>query len=149
MLIIDGYDIMTEQLTFSMIKPDAVKRNITGRINSYFEEAGLRIVAQKRVILTPSQAMEFYCEHKDKSFFSSLIENITAGPVILQVLAGPDAIALNRKIMGATNPDAAEPGTIRKDLAISIDLNSVHGSDSLESAGREISFFFSVCEILR
>jgi nucleoside-diphosphate kinase len=140
---------MSQELTFSMIKPDATKRNLTGKINSCLENAGLKIVAQKMTTLTEAQAKEFYYEHKDKGFFNDLIKNITAGSVVLQVLSGENAIMLNRKIMGATNPEQAEAGTIRKDFAESIDLNSVHGSDSADSARREISFFFSECEVMK
>ena len=136
-----------QERTLSIIKPDAVERNITGKINTMIEEAGLRIVAQKRIHLTPAQAEEFYCEHQEKTFFSSLINFMTSAPVIVQVLEGEDAVARYRKIMGATNPAVAEEGTIRKTYALSIDKNSVHGSDSLESAKREIEFFFSKIEI--
>ena len=139
---------MAEEYTFSMIKPDATKGNLTGKINSYFEGQGLKIVAQKMTKLTEDQAKAFYYEHKDRGFYNDLIKNITAGPVVLQVLKGEGAVLLNRKIMGATNPTQAEANTIRKDFAESIDNNSVHGSDSIDSAKREISFFFSVCEIV-
>lgn len=139
---------MTKQLTFSMIKPDATSRSVTGQINSYLEKNGLKIVAQKMVQLTETQAKEFYAEHKARPFFNDLVKNITAGPVVLQVLYGDDAVLLNRKIMGATNPSDAEQGTIRADFAQSIDHNSIHGSDSPISAEREIAFFFSKCEIL-
>lgn len=136
-----------QERTLSIIKPDAVERNITGKINTMIEDAGLRIVAQKRIHLTSAQAEEFYCEHQEKTFFSSLINFMTSAPVIVQVLEGEDAVARYRKIMGATNPAVAEEGTIRKTYALSIDKNSVHGSDSLESAKREIEFFFSKIEI--
>ncbi len=136
------------QYTFSMIKPDATKRNITGEINSFFEKAGLVIVAQKRIRLTKEQAIAFYYEHKERSFFDGLIEDITCGPVIAQILKGEDAILKNRKIMGATNPEQADEGTIRKVFAESIAANSVHGSDSPEAAEREIAFFFSQLEII-
>ena len=138
---------MSIEYTFSMIKPDATKRNLIGQINSYLERSSLKIVAQRLTILTKSQAESFYAEHKERGFFNSLIDYITSGPVVLQVLKGNDAIAKNRKIMGATNPEQAEPGTIRKDFAESIEANSIHGSDSLESAQREISFFFAKNEI--
>ena len=133
--------------TLSIIKPDAVTRNITGKVNSMIEESGLKIVAQKLIRLTPKQAEEFYAEHKDKAFFTSLVEIMCSAPVIVQVLQGEDAVARYRKIMGATNPAVAEEGTIRKTFALSIDRNTVHGSDSLESAKREVSFFFSDLEI--
>ena len=136
------------QYTFSMIKPDATKRNITGEINSFFEKAGLSIVAQKRIRLTKEQAIAFYYEHSERSFFNGLIEDITSGPVIAQILKGEDAIVKNRNIMGATNPEQAEEGTIRKVFAENIAANSVHGSDSLEAAEREIAFFFSKLEII-
>ncbi len=133
--------------TLSIIKPDAVTRNITGKVNSMIEESGLKIVAQKLIRLTPKQAEEFYAEHKDKAFFTSLVEIMCSAPVVVQVLQGEDAVAKYRKIMGATNPAVAEEGTIRKTFALSIDRNTVHGSDSLESAKREVSFFFSNLEI--
>ena len=133
--------------TLSIIKPDAVTRNITGKVNSMIEESGLKIVAQKLIRLTPKQAEEFYAEHKDKAFFTSLVEIMCSAPVVVQVLQGEDAVAKYRKIMGATNPAVAEEGTIRKTFALSIDRNTVHGSDSLDSAKREISFFFSDLEI--
>ena len=133
--------------TLSIIKPDAVTRNITGKVNSMIEESGLQIVAQKLIRVTPKQAEEFYAEHKDKAFFTSLVEIMCSAPVIVQVLQGEDAVARYRKIMGATNPAVAEEGTIRKTFALSIDRNTVHGSDSLESAKREVSFFFSDLEI--
>ena len=133
--------------TLSIIKPDAVERNITGKVNAMIEESGLRIVAQKRIHLTVKQAEEFYREHKDKAFFTSLVDFMTSAPVIVQVLEGDDAVSLYRKIMGATNPAIAEEGTIRKTFALSIDKNTVHGSDSIESAKREVGFFFSEIEI--
>lgn len=134
--------------TLSIIKPDATSRNITGKVNAMIEEAGLHIVAQKRILLTPEQAEEFYAEHKDKAFFTSMIEQMTSASVIVQILEADNAIALYRKIMGATNPAVAEEGTIRKTFALSIDKNTVHGSDSEESAKREIEFFFSHIEIV-
>jgi nucleoside-diphosphate kinase len=140
---------VTQELTLSIIKPDATKRNITGLVNSYFEKGGLKIVAQKMTVLTKQQAEEFYGEHKERPFFNDLVEFITSGPVILQVLKGDNAIALNRQIMGATNPENADVGTIRKDLALSIEANTVHGSDSAESAKREINFFFDAAEIIK
>ncbi len=134
--------------TLSIIKPDAVGRNITGKINALIEDAGLKIIAQKMLRLSKTQAEEFYAEHQGKSFFPNMIDRMTSGPVIVQVLAAPDAIGRYRKIMGATNPDVAEPGTIRKNFALGIDQNSVHGSDSPQSAEREIKFFFSEIEIV-
>ncbi len=134
--------------TLSIIKPDATTRNITGKVNSMIEDAGLRIIAQKRIRLTPLQAEEFYAEHKDKAFFTNLVDFMTSAPVVVQVLEADDAIALYRKIMGTTNPAVAEEGTIRKTFALSIDKNTVHGSDSPESAKREIDFFFSGTEIV-
>lgn len=134
--------------TLSIIKPDAVIRNITGKVNAMIEEAGLHIVAQKMIWLSKTQAEEFYAEHKDKAFFPSLVEMMTSAPVIVQVLEAENAIELYRKIMGATNPAVAEEGTIRHTYALSIDKNTVHGSDSPASAEREISYFFSRCEII-
>jgi len=139
---------MAKERTFSIIKPDATKRNITGLINARFEEKGLRIVAQKRIHMSRREASLFYAVHKDRPFFGELIESMVSAPVIVQVLEGEDAVAKNREIMGATNPKEAAPGTIRKDFALNIGENSVHGSDSLENAGKEISFFFAECEIV-
>ena len=139
---------MTTEYTFSMIKPDATKRNLIGKINSYLENAGLKIVAQKMVRLEESQAKEFYAEHKERSFFSGLITYMTSAPVVLQVLKGENAVTKNREIMGATNPADARPGTVRKDFALDIEANSIHGSDSAKSAEREINFFFSKEEIV-
>jgi len=139
---------MSTERTFSIIKPDATRRNLTGKINAKFEEKGLRIVAQKRAWLTQTQAEAFYAVHKERPFFGSLVKFMTSGPVVLQVLQGPDAVALNRKIMGATNFANAEPGTIRKEFAESIEANSVHGSDSAENAKIEIAYFFSETEIV-
>lgn len=133
--------------TLSIIKPDATRRNLTGKINAKFEEQGLRIVAQKRMRLTADQAGKFYAVHKERPFFNDLVSFMASGPVVVQVLEGPDAVAMNRKIMGATNPANADAGTIRKEFAESIDANSVHGSDSLENARNEIAFFFSETEI--
>ena len=138
---------MITQKTLSIIKPDATKRNLTGKINSKFENAGLEIIAQKRIQLTKQNAEKFYIIHKDKPFYNDLVSYMISGPVVVQVLKGNNAIDLNRKIMGATNPEDAEEGTIRKEFAINIEQNSVHGSDSLENAIKEISFFFSDCEI--
>lgn len=133
--------------TLSIIKPDATSRNITGKINSMIEEAGLKIVAQKMIKLSKEQAEKFYQEHRGKSFFDNLVNFMSSAPVVVQVLEGENAISHYRSIMGATNPAVAEDGTIRKTFALSIDKNSVHGSDSIESANREISFFFSQTEI--
>ena len=134
--------------TFSIIKPDATKRNITGSINKIIEEKGLRIVAQKRIKLSIDQAKDFYQIHSEKSFFNDLIEYMTSEPVVVQVLSGINAIETYRKIMGATNPDNAEEGTIRKTLALNVQENSVHGSDSKENAEKEIAFFFKNEEIV-
>ena len=139
---------MNTERTFSIIKPDATKRNITGKIISRLEDAGLRIVAQKRVWMTNQQAEGFYAVHKDRPFFKELTEYMCSGPVIVQVLEGENAILKNREIMGATNPADAEPGTIRKDFALSLTENSVHGSDAPETAAEEISFWFSDDEIV-
>ena len=139
---------MATERTFSILKPDATRRNLTGKINARFEENGLRIVAQKRLQMTQAMAEGFYAVHKERPFFNSLVKFITSGPVVVQVLEGEDAVALNRKIMGATNPANADAGTIRKDFAESIEANSVHGSDSPENAKTEIAFFFSEIEIV-
>ena len=133
--------------TLSIIKPDATSRNLIGKINTKIENAGLKIVAQKMIQLSPKQAEEFYREHKGKSFFDNLVQFMCSAPVVVQVLEGENAIKHYRQIMGSTNPEVAEEGTIRKACALSIDKNSVHGSDSPESAVREISFFFSNLEI--
>ena len=138
---------MSKQRTFSIIKPDATRRNLTGKINARFEEAGLRIVAQKRLYLTQTQAEGFYYVHKERAFFDDLVEFMTSGPIVVQVLEGDDAIQRNRDIMGATNPANADDGTIRKDFAEDIEANSVHGSDALETAAEEIAYFFSQLEI--
>jgi nucleoside-diphosphate kinase len=139
---------MAVERTLSIIKPDATRRNLTGKINARFEEAGLRIVAQKRIRLTKEQAEKFYEVHADRSFFDELVAFMTSGPVIVQVLEGENAVMANRDIMGATNPANAAPGTIRRDFAESIEANSVHGSDSPENAASEIKFFFSKSEIV-
>lgn len=139
---------MTIQRTFSMIKPDATARNITGKINTKIEEAGLKIVAQKRIWMTKVQAETFYGEHKGKPFFDGLVEFMTSGPTIVQVLEGENAIQHYRDIMGATNPEKAAPGTLRAEFAESMGRNSVHGSDSETSAAREISFWFGGNEIV-
>lgn len=138
---------MVIQRTLSIIKPDATKRNITGAINDMFEKAGLRIIAQKRVKLSKEQVQKFYEVHKARPFYNSLVEFMTSGPVIVQILEGEDAVMKNREIMGATNPEEADDGTIRKLFAKSIEANSVHGSDSLENAKIEIDFFFVLEEI--
>ncbi len=138
---------MAVERTFSMVKPDAVARNIIGEIYKRFETNGLLIVAAKMLRLTPAQAQGFYAEHEGKSFFDDLVAYMTSGPVVLQVLEGENAIAVNRDLMGATNPKEAEPGTIRADFAESIDANAVHGSDSVESAAREVAYFFDTEEI--
>ena len=128
--------------TFSIIKPDATKRNISGRINQIIEESGLRIIAQKRIKLSSDQAIKFYSIHNKKHFFNDLINYMTSGPVVVQVLEANNAVDKYREIMGATNPDNAENGTIRKKFALSVQENSVHGSDSEDNALKEISFFF-------
>ena len=139
---------MVTERTLSIIKPDATRRNLTGKINACFEAAGLRIVAQKRLQLTAEQAGEFYAVHKARPFFKDLVTFMISGPVVAQVLEGDNAVAKNREVMGATNPANAAPGTIRKEFAESIEANSVHGSDSLDNAKNEISFFFSGLEII-
>ncbi|MBM3560432.1 MAG: nucleoside-diphosphate kinase [Alphaproteobacteria bacterium] len=139
---------MAIERTLSIIKPDATRRNLTGRINALLEEAGLRIVAQRRVRLTRAQAEGFYAVHRERPFFDSLCTFMTSGPVVVQVLEGEDAVALNRKVMGATNPANAEPGTIRKTFAESIEANSAHGSDSVENAKGEIAYFFAQTDIV-
>lgn len=139
---------MAIEKTFSILKPDAVRRNLTGAINDRFEKAGLRIVAQKRIQMTDTQAKKFYEVHKERPFYGDLVKFMTSGPVVIQVLSGEDAIAKNRKVMGATNPANADEGTIRKDFAESIEANSVHGSDSPENAAIEIAYFFSGKEII-
>jgi nucleoside-diphosphate kinase len=133
--------------TLSIIKPDATRRNLTGKINARFEEQGLRIVAQKRLRMTKEMAEGFYAVHKERPFFADLVKFMVSGPVVVQVLEGPNAVARNREIMGATNPANAAPGTIRKDFAESIEANSVHGSDSAENAATEIAYFFTEEEI--
>ena len=134
--------------TFSIIKPDATKRNISGRINQIIEENGLRIIAQKRIILSSDQAIKFYSIHIEKPFFSDLINYMTSGPVVVQVLEANNAVDKYREIMGATNPEKAKNGTIRKILALNVQENSVHGSDSIKNAKDEINFFFTTNEIL-
>jgi nucleoside-diphosphate kinase len=139
---------MAKERTLSIIKPDATRRNLTGKINAKFEDSGLRIVAQKRLHLTEEQAGKFYEVHKERPFYGELVSFMISGPVVVQVLEGDDAVALNRKVMGATNPANADAGTIRKEFAESIEANSVHGSDSLDNAKKEITFFFSETEIV-
>jgi len=139
---------MALELTFSIIKPDATKRNLTGKIIDRFESNGLRIVASKRIHMTREQAGEFYGVHKERPFYNDLVDFMISGPVVVQVLEGENAIAKNREIMGATNPAEADAGTIRKDFAESIDANSVHGSDAPETAAEEIKFFFADNELV-
>ena len=139
---------MSIERTLSIIKPDATKRNLTGLINAKFENAGLKIIGQKRLQLTRNIAEKFYEIHKDRPFYNSLVDFMISGPVVVQVLEGEDAIKLNRSVMGATNPDEADEGTIRNEFAESIEANSVHGSDSLENAKIEISFFFANIELV-
>jgi nucleoside-diphosphate kinase len=140
---------MAVERTLSILKPDATRRNLTGKINARFEEAGLRIVAQKRLRMTRAQAEGFYAVHKSRAFFGDLCEFMSSGPVVVQVLEGENAIVRNREIMGATNPANAAEGTIRKDYGESIEANSAHGSDSPETAATEIAYFFSSLEIVR
>ena len=139
---------MTIENTLSIIKPDATKRNLTGLINTKLENAGLKIIAQKRLQLTRSMAEKFYEIHKDRPFYNDLVDFMISGPVVVQVLQGDNAVKLNRNIMGATNPEEAEEGTIRKEFAQSIEANSVHGSDSIENANTEIAFFFADIELI-
>ena len=138
---------MTIQRTLSIIKPDATKRNITGKIIQKFEDGGLSVVAQRRLLLTQEQAEGFYSVHKERPFYNDLVRFMTSGPVVVQVLEGENAIQRNRDIMGATNPEEADNGTIRKEYALNIEANSVHGSDSEENAAIEIAFFFDEDEI--
>jgi nucleoside-diphosphate kinase len=139
---------MATERTLSILKPDATRRNLTGKINAKFEAAGLRIVAQKRLHLTLAQAEAFYGVHRERGFFRDLVTFMVSGPVVVQVLEGEDAVARNREVMGATNPANAAPGTIRQEFAESIEANSVHGSDSAENAATEIAFFFAGIEIV-
>ncbi|MEM7488409.1 MAG: nucleoside-diphosphate kinase [Pseudomonadota bacterium] len=139
---------MALERTFSIIKPDATKRNLTGAITAKLEEAGLRVVASKRIQLTLAQAQDFYGVHKDRPFFGELTEFMTSEPIVVQVLEGEDAIAKNREVMGATNPAEAADGTIRKEYALSIGENSVHGSDGPDTAKEEIAYFFSGLELV-
>ncbi|AMK75735.1 MULTISPECIES: nucleoside-diphosphate kinase [Methylomonas] len=138
---------MAIERTFSIIKPDAVAKNVIGEIVSRFEKNGLRIVAAKMLQLSQEQAEGFYAEHKERGFFKDLVSFMTSGPVVVQVLEGENAVLKNRELMGATNPKEAAPGTIRADFAVSIDENAVHGSDAPESAAREIAYFFSADEL--
>ncbi|WP_373356865.1 nucleoside-diphosphate kinase [Pseudoroseicyclus sp. CXY001] len=139
---------MATERTLSIIKPDATRRNLTGAINKKFEDAGLRIVAQKRILLTPAQAGAFYAVHKERPFFGELVEFMASGPVVVQVLEGESAISKNREVMGATNPADAAPGTIRAEFAESVGENSVHGSDAPATAAEEIAFYFSGLELV-
>ena len=138
---------MATERTLSIIKPDATRRNLTGAINQRFERAGLRIVAQTRLVLSQDMAERFYAVHAERPFYRSLVSFMTSGPVVVQVLEGDGAVAKNREVMGATDPAKADAGTIRKDFAESIEANSVHGSDSPENAAQEIAFFFAGIEI--
>jgi nucleoside-diphosphate kinase len=139
---------MAIERTLSIIKPDATRRNLTGKINARLEENGLRVIAQKRLWLTRQQAEGFYAVHRERPFFNSLCAFMSSGPVVAQVLEGENAVAKNREVMGATNPANAAPGTIRKDFAESIEANSVHGSDSPDNARNEIAYFFAGLEIV-
>ena len=138
---------MAIERTFSMIKPDATRRNLTGAITKMLEDAGLRVVASRRVWMSRREAEGFYAVHKERPFFGALVEFMTSGPVMIQVLEGEDAVQKNRDLMGATNPKDAAPGTIRADFAQSIDANAVHGSDSLENAAIETAYFFAATEL--
>jgi len=138
---------MATERTLSIIKPDATRRNLTGKINACFEDAGLRIVAQKRLRLTTAQAEAFYAVHSERPFYRSLVEFMTSGPVVAQVLEGDNAVAKHRDVMGATDPKKAAPGTVRAQFAENIEANSVHGSDSAENAANEIAFFFAAIDI--
>jgi nucleoside-diphosphate kinase len=139
---------MAVERTLSIIKPDATRRNITGQIVARFEEAGLRIVAQKRIHLTRKQAEGFYAVHAERAFYNDLCDYMCSGPIVVQVLEGDNAIQRNRQVMGATNPANAEAGTIRKDLGINVQENSVHGSDAPETARDEIAYFFAATELV-
>ncbi len=138
---------MATERTFSIIKPDATKRNLTGAICDRLEKAGLRIVAQRRIQMTRAQAENFYGVHRERPFFGELVDFMISGPVVVQVLEGDNAVAKNREVMGATNPAQAAPNTIRKDFALSIGENSVHGSDSAENAAIEMAYFFAGADI--
>lgn len=139
---------MATERTFSIIKPDATRRNLTGAVTKMLEDAGLRVVASKRIRMSRAQAEGFYGVHRERPFFNDLVQFMTSGPVVVQVLEGENAVLKNREVMGATNPDQAEEGTIRKSYAESIEANSVHGSDSAENAAIEIDFFFTPEEIV-
>ena len=139
---------MSIEQTLSIIKPDATKRNLTGKINSKLEDSGLKIIAQKRILLSKTQVENFYKVHQERPFYNDLVKFMISGPVVVQVLEGENAVSKNREVMGATNPDEADDGTIRKEFALSLEANSVHGSDSLENAKIEISFFFSQIELV-
>ena len=139
---------MAIEHTFSILKPDVTRRNLTGAVNAKIEAAGLRIVAQKRILMTRAQAEAFYGVHKERPFFGELVEMMTAAPVVVQVLEGENAILKYREVMGATNPEKADPGTIRKDFALSMGENSAHGSDAAETAAQEIAQFFSRNELV-
>ena len=139
---------MSIEQTLSIIKPDATKRNLTGKIISKLEASGLRVIAQKRILLSKTQAEDFYRVHQERPFYGDLVKFMISGPVVVQVLEGENAVSKNREVMGATNPAEAEEGTIRKEFAVSLEANSVHGSDSLENAKIEISFFFSQIELV-
>jgi nucleoside-diphosphate kinase len=144
----DWKQALMTQHTFSIIKPDATKRNLTGKINAVIEDAGLRIVAQRRIHMTEAQAKGFYEVHKDRPFYGELVESMTSAPVVVQVLEGDNAVARYREVMGATNPEQAAEGTLRKLFALNVGENSVHGSDSLENAALEIAQFFSPADIV-
>ena len=139
---------MSVERTLSIIKPDATRRNLTGKINAMFEDAGLRIIAQKRLRLTQQQAETFYEVHKERAFYKDLVSFMTSGPVVVQVLEGDSAITKNREVMGATNPANADDGTVRKLYGESVEANSVHGSDAPETAAQEIAYFFAGSEIV-
>ena len=139
---------MAIERTFSIIKPDAVRRNLTGAVTDRLEKAGLRVIASKRLRMSREQAEGFYAVHRERPFFKSLCDFMTSGPVVVQVLEGENAVAKNREVMGATDPAKAAAGTIRKDFAESIEANSVHGSDSPENAAIEIAYFFAGCEVV-
>ena len=139
---------MSIEQTLSIIKPDATKRNLTGKINSKLEDSGLKIIAQKRILLSKNQAEDFYKVHQERPFYNDLVKFMISGPVVVQVLEGENAVSKNREVMGATNPEEADDGTIRKEFALSLEANSVHGSDSLDNAKIEISFFFSQIELV-
>ena len=139
---------MATQRTFSIIKPDATRRNLPGKIVARLEEAGLRVVAQRRILMTRAEAEGFYDVHRERPFFSSLCDSMTSGPVVVQVLEGENAVEKNREVMGATDPAKAAPGTIRAEFAESIEANSAHGSDSPENAAIEIAYFFSQVDIV-